>query len=246
MATTTAAPGSGGTLDFGRAFSFVTEDPDWIKKVLLGALFYFGASLLIGAPFVAGYALRVIARTARGEARPLPEWDDFGGLFVEGLKAIGLYLACALVFLLPVGVLGCAFALMAGGLSKAAPSGAGEGLAAIGILGLYGVGLVLMLALAIYLPAAFIRLALLGRFGVGFEVGENVALIRRNLGNYALAVLVYLAASIAAVFGYCLCLVGVFATSFWAICSGAWALGEVARRDAALWAPPESAPLAPY
>src|SRR5262245_34063546 len=104
MATTPPASGGGEYLDFIRAFTFVTEDPDWIKKILLGGLFtLLGGLCLIGTPFVAGYGLRVIARTARGEARPLPEWDDWGGLFMDGLKAVGLYLVCLLALLIPIG-----------------------------------------------------------------------------------------------------------------------------------------------
>ncbi len=35
----TAAPGPSGTVDFGRCFTFVTEDPEWVTKILLGGLF---------------------------------------------------------------------------------------------------------------------------------------------------------------------------------------------------------------
>jgi len=32
----TQAPARTGTVDFGRSFSFVTEDPEWVKKILIG------------------------------------------------------------------------------------------------------------------------------------------------------------------------------------------------------------------
>src|SRR5262245_65020003 len=93
MASTPATPGGGDYIDFLRAFTFVTEDPDWIKKILLGGLFtLLGGLCLIGTPFVAGYGLRVIARTARGEARTLPEWDDWGGLVMDGVRGVGVCL----------------------------------------------------------------------------------------------------------------------------------------------------------
>lgn len=237
MAMTPTAPGGGDHLDFLRAFTFVTEDPDWIKKILLGGVFTLLGIFLIPLPLVAGYGLRVIGRTARCDPRPLPEWDDWGGLFQDGLKAIGLYLACALAVLLVVGVLGCALALVAGGLSAGAREVAG-GIAAIGIVGLYGLLLLLGLILLIYLPAAFTRLAVSGRFAAGFEFGDNLDLIKRNLPNYCLAILVYIVAHFAAQFGVILCCVGILPASFWATCSFAWALGEVARRDATLgWQP---------
>jgi hypothetical protein len=86
-------------------------------------------------------------------------------------------------------------------------------------------------ALLCYLPSAFIRLALTGEFGAGFAFRENLAMIRRNLGQYLLAVVIYMAAGLAASLGYLACCVGVFATSFWALCVLAWGLGALARRD---------------
>ena len=44
----TSAPAPSGTVDFGRCFTFVTEDPEWITKILLGGLFM-NASFLFGA-----------------------------------------------------------------------------------------------------------------------------------------------------------------------------------------------------
>src|SRR5262249_30779361 len=149
------------------------------------------AVILIGGPLVAGYWLRVIARVGRGETRPLPDWDDLGGLFMDGLKAIGLYLVCLLALLLPLGGLRRAPGLVAGGLSKGS-EGAAASVAGLGVLGLYCAFFLMMLILLVYLPAVFVRLALSGRFGVGFEFGENLAFIKRNLGNYALAILVYI------------------------------------------------------
>jgi Protein of unknown function (DUF4013) len=225
-------------LDFGQAFKFVFEDPDWIVKVLLGGLFVLLSSLLIGIPFTAGYGVRVIKRTARGEARPLPAWDDLGGLFGEGLKPIGLYLLHLLAIgIVPAGI-GCVLALLGGGLSAAAHSGRAEdavgGVIALGIFLLYGVVLVLSLALAVYFPAALTRMVLLDRFGAGFEVRENLGYIRRNLGNYLIALLLYLVASFVAQFGFILLCIGVFPAAFWASLVGAWALGETARRDGTL------------
>jgi hypothetical protein len=94
--------------------------------------------------------------------------------------------------------------------------------------------MVLMLILMIYLPAAFIRFVVLDRLAAGFEVAENIAFIRRNVGRYALALVVYLLASLVAQVGFIACCVGYFPAAFWAVCVGAWALGEVARRDAVL------------
>ena len=224
-------------LDLGQAFRFFFEDPDWIKKMLIGAVFMLLSSLIIGGIFVGGYAVHIVRRVARGEPRPLPEWEDLGAFFGDGLRAFALYL----VHLVVVGIVPAAFAfllfLMGGGLaafshsSRSASDAAG---ALVGLLmaGLYAVTLVLMLLLSIYIPAAFVRFVVTDRLGAGFEIAENIAFIRRNLGRYALALVIYLLASFVAQVGFLACCVGYLATSFWAVCVGAWALGEVARRDA--------------
>jgi hypothetical protein len=226
------------TIDLARAFRFVPEDPDWIKKVLIGGAFMLLTAVLVGGVFVAGYGVRLLRRSAAGEPRPLPEWDDLGGIFGDGLRAMALYLAYALpVTIIPMGLM-VAMAVANAGLSSGAGArGASEAfaaLAAMGFMGLYALMMVVMLALSLYIPAAFARFVMLDRLGAGFEVRENVAFIRRNLGNYALTLLLYLLGSFAAQLGVLLCCVGFFPASFWAFCILCWALGKVVRRDAAL------------
>jgi hypothetical protein len=228
-------------LDLGQAFRFFFEDPDWIKKILIGGVFMLLSSVIIGGIFVGGYAMHVLRRVMRGEPRPLPEWEDLGTYFGDGLRAFGFYL----VHLAVVGIIPAAIALMAflvgGGLaafghSSRGASDAAGALVGLLIVALYGVTMVLMLLLMIYLPAAFIRFVVLDRFAAGFEVAENVAFIRRNVGRYALALVIYLLASFVAQVGFIACCVGYFPAAFWAVCVAAWALGEVARRDPVLLA----------
>ena len=233
--STAAGPGPArDNIDLARGFRFVPEDPDWIKKVLIGGVFMLLAGLLVGAVFVAGYGLRLLRRTARGEPRPLPEWDDLGGLFSDGLRPVGIYLAYAL----PVAIIPMAFMVVVGvagaGLSRAGSHDASEAfgaLMAMGFMGVYALMALVMLALGLYVPAALARFAMLERMGAAFEVGENIAFIRRNLSNYAMTLLLYLLASFAAQLGIVLCCVGFFPASFWAFCMLCWGLGEVVRRD---------------
>jgi len=82
--------------DFGRSFTFTKEDPDWVSKILLGGVAALACSLLIGIPFVAGYLGRTLVNVAKDAPRPLPEWDDLGGLWSEGLRLYGLLLVVSL------------------------------------------------------------------------------------------------------------------------------------------------------
>jgi hypothetical protein len=236
VATTSQPIGEGGTLDFGRAFQYFFEDPDWVKKLLTGSLFQLLSILLVGIPFVVGYCLRIVGRVARGEPRPLPEWDDLGALFSEGLRGFGLYLVLLVGALLIPGAMGCVLAVMGGALSSASRdgSGGGEAMIGLGIMLVYGLALVVSLVVGLYVPAAFARMVIYDRFSAGFEFGENIAFIRRNLVNYLLVIVIQLLTHFIAQFAcYLLCL-PFFPASFWATCTSAWALGETVRRDPTL------------
>lgn len=230
----TALPAPSRTIDFGRSFSFIGEDPDWIKKVLLGGLFVLLSAVLVGIPFLLGYWSRALKRAAAGEARPLPDWDDLGGLFSEGLPLLGVYLVYTLGVLAAVAALGCLILIPLGALghlgdSNGGPAAALGALGALGMLALYGFIMLVSLALAVYLPAALVRTAVSGSVAAGLAWQDNVAFIRANLGNYLLSLLIYLLASFVAQFGFLLCCVGVFPASFWAYCVLAVSLGETLR-----------------
>lgn len=226
------------SIDFGRAFTFVTEDPDWIGKLLMGGLFSFLSLLLVGIFFVAGYLVRVVRRSARGESPVLPPWDDLGGIFSDGLPAVGVHVAHgALFFLVPV-LVGCATGAMGGGFAGLLGGGRNaEDTAAVlfatGFLVFYGLAALAGLALSVYLPAAFVRFVLRERFDAAFDVRENLAFIRRNLANYALSLVLYLVANFVSQFGVIVCCVGIFPAMFWSYCLLAWALGQTARFDEA-------------
>lgn len=240
MATQGTSAG-GSTLDFAQALRFVFDDPDWIKKVLLGGLFGLLSSILIGLFFIGGYFVRLIQRTARGEARPLPDWDDLGGIFEDGLKAVALYFLYGVAAAAIPLALGCVLGLLGGGasalLTGRSDSDVAAGAMFFGIIALYAMLAVSVIIVLVFLPAAFVRMALTGRFGAGFEVREIVSFVGRNLGNYALSGLLYLVTSVVASFGWLLLCVGIFPAAFWSQCVLGWALGETARLDPAASAP---------
>jgi hypothetical protein len=217
-------------LDFGRSFTFTTEDPDWLKKVLIGGAFTLACSALVGVPFVLGYVARVLRRAAAGAPAPLPEWDDLGGIFREGLRQTAVYLVhmlgvmavgmlCFGVMLLPV--------LLSGGrrdpMDALGPAGA------LLLMALYALILIVALATAVYLPAAMVRAALADSVAAGLEWRHNLEFIRANLANYALALVSYLVAGFVAQFGVLLCCVGFFPAAFWSYLVLAVALGQTVR-----------------
>jgi hypothetical protein len=225
------------TLDFGRCFTFLTEDPDWVKKVLLGGLFTLGSFLIVGAFFVAGYLARFMKGVAAGSPRPLPEWDDLSGIFQDGLRVVGLYFLYAVGLVVAMAILACPFGLMFGGLSGfSRPGDAQEVLAAIGGLGImlaYGVMMLLGLALQLVTPAALARVVFKDDLAAGFDLKRVFGFVRQNLGNYLLSLVVFLLANFLAQFGVLLCCVGLFPAVFWAYLTLGYALGETVRLNPA-------------
>jgi len=231
---TPAVPGDSPTVNFGRCFGFVTEDPDWVKKVLIGGAFTLLSGLIVGMFFVAGYWVRFLRRVAAGDPRPLPEWDDLGGIFHDGLKVAGAYFAYVFGLVAAVVALGCVAGMVGFGIGSLfrVSDDAGSAAAALGGLGFvaaYALFALLGLALAIFLPAVFVRVALKDRFEEAFAFRESLGFIRANLGNYALSLVFYLVANFASQFGVLLCCVGVFPAIFWSYLVLGCALGDTVR-----------------
>jgi hypothetical protein len=228
MATTTPAPG--GTLDFGKAFTFVSEDPEWIKKILIGGAFTLLSALLVGIPFVLGYFARTLRNVVEGAERPLPEWDDLGGIFSEGLRLAVVYLVYAVGGAIVAALPGCllmAPAMLASGSRHG--EAAGAALAGLGMVAFYGFTMLISLVMLVYLPAALARTALRGSVTDGFDWRAVIAFIRANPANYLLSLVGFLAASVASQLGILLCCVGFFPAAFWAYLVLASALGQTVR-----------------
>ena len=87
-------------MDIGKSVSYIFEDEEWAGKVGVGALIMLVPVLnFVGI----GYEAQVIRNVSRGQARPLPAWNDFGAFFMDGL-----WLALArLVYALPIFALLC-------------------------------------------------------------------------------------------------------------------------------------------
>ena len=58
--TTAPPPATPASIDFGRSFTFTSEDPEWVSKILIGGVFVLACSLLVGVPFVLGYFSRTL------------------------------------------------------------------------------------------------------------------------------------------------------------------------------------------
>src|SRR5678815_2407429 len=136
---TTSSPAGDGTFDFAGAFKFFFEDPDWLKKALIGGALSLGGALLmplLGAGLIliamtAGYAMRVLQRSWVGDPRPLPEWGDYGTLMKEGFRLIGLNLAYMVIVMFVPGMLILVLVVAGSALSHGNNNDAAGGLIAL-------------------------------------------------------------------------------------------------------------------
>jgi len=219
-------PPSEPSLDFLRPFTFAFDDPRWLPKILMGGLFALASIFLIGIFFIYGYMARLARNVIKGVQYPLPEWDDLGEYFTEGLKLFAVALVYAIPVILIAGIAIVPMIIINAGAddNEALRSFAGMSASCV-----WCVMFPISIALAVWMPAALLMAVVTGEFSAGFDFRRIWQFIRANVGNYILAFVVWLVARFAASFGFILLCVGVFFTAFWAFCVAAYAFGEVYR-----------------
>lgn len=211
--------------DFVRPLAFVFDDPQWISKILMGALFTLASIILVGIFIVYGYLARLVRQVIAGVERPLPDWVGIGDYLVEGVKLFIISLIYGMPVMLLFG-LTIPFSV----LSDAADVNDAARLAG----SVFGAGLGCLiipvaLATAAWVPAALLRAAALGDFAAGFDFRAIWAFIRANAVNYALAYVVWIVARMVVGFGLLLCCVGIFATAFWSMLVAGYAFAQTWR-----------------
>lgn len=190
----------------------------------MGGIFMLASIFIIGAFFVYGYMAKLVRNVIAGEQYPLPEWDDLGEYFSEGLRLFGV----ALVYTLPFVVLMFVFlipSIVAQSADNETLQNIGGGMAAC----VWCIAFPLGLAMALWLPGALMFAAVERRFGAAFEFGQIAAFIKANIGNYVLAFVVWLVVRMIVPFGMILLCVGIFFTGFWSLVVAAYSFGQVWR-----------------
>lgn len=214
-------------MDIGKAITFPADDEKWFSKLIIGAV-------VTAIPIVnfawMGYMIDILRNVMAGYDKPLPEWDDFGQKFLEGLL---LWLA-SFLYGIPVFILICIPAVMFG-VGGLATEGADiqETLLGVftGVGALFACLIVLYtFLLSFYFPAVTINFARKGNFGSCFEFGTILGIVSSDLGKYVTAWLVAIVAGI--VLGIVISVVG--AALGWLPCIG-WILSWIFYAIAGVW-----------
>jgi len=216
-------------MDLGKAFSFTFEDPDWVKKVLLGGVISLVPILNFAA---SGYSLEVTKRVLNNDPRPLPEWDDIGGKLVKGL----LVAVIGFVYALPLTLMNCILQVVTQALARSNSSSSSDqmGTAVIVLTSCLGCLMFLYgIFMGFVLPAAIGNYAAKDQLGAAFRFGELLSLVQKNLGSYLLVLVIEIISGLAAVLGIIACVIGVAFTGFWALLVTGHATGQAYREASA-------------
>lgn len=169
-------------MDIFEEIKFPLTDRDWIKKVLIGGI-------LNIIPFLnlisSGYNLKVMKKAIENNSG-MPEWDDWGTLFIRGLMAFIIsliYLIIPIIVLL-VSLGGIVFALISAILSG--DKGMAIGVMGGGIGGIM-IGLVLMLVFGFLIPMALSMFVNEDNISAAFRFKEVLSRIGSVLGDYLTA-----------------------------------------------------------
>ncbi len=192
-------------MKFGDAFTFVFQDPDWFKKIIIPGL----VGLLIpviGQMVLLGWGLHVTLNVIRNNPNPLPSMD-FGGDLGRGFKAF----VVSLVYGIPMFVLYLPILILTVAMDNSNQQALGVVLAIAGtcfglLMLLYGIVMGLML------PAAYAKVAVEDTIGAGLKFGEIFKMVKDNIVTYLLVLVGNIAASFVSSLGFVACGIGIFLT----------------------------------
>lgn len=213
------------SLDIGRAFTFFNEDPNGVKKVLIGGglavATFLAIFTVVGwiplALILIGYTVQLTRNVIAGQQYPLPEWDNWGERLVDGFKAwlVGF------VYSLPAAILSGIFsvpqyvnqfrAAMGDTPSDGAVFATG-GLSSLGGCLAWIVGIIF----SMFSAAAVGRYAATNSLGEAFQFGTVIGMVRQNIGTYAIvAVFAGIVLGLLTAVGLIALCIGVFFTYFY-------------------------------
>lgn len=206
-------------MDYGKALTFITEDPRWQQKIAIGVGVLLISTLLsivligvVGFLIAMGYCVRLLQNVRDGQTYPLPEWDQWGEDLTRGFKLLVISLVWALpiiIFTVPTGI--------GSALTDARNSDAGQFAGSILVICGSCLSLLYGLFLAIVMPGYSIAFARDEQINSGLRFRDIWAWTQAHLSDVIMVAIIYLIASIAfgllgAIAGVLLCIVGLIVT----------------------------------
>ncbi|RMD76273.1 MAG: DUF4013 domain-containing protein, partial [Chloroflexi bacterium] len=158
-----------------RAFSFVFDDPDWWKLILVIGLLQFIP--IIGQIALIGCILQTARAVAQGNPQPLPRLNQLGTVLSEGIYGLLIAIVYYLPILAIVCILSCILVAIIVSSGNNDPQ-AGILFGLLLCLNLILIPLILMTQLLLIIGNS--RYVQTGSVAAALQVGEVFTLLRRN------------------------------------------------------------------
>ena len=166
-------------MDLARAFTYIFDDEQWIGKIAILAL----VSLVPILNFAAiGWLVALIRNMLEDRPYPMPAWDDFGQMFIDGL----LFILASVIYSLPLLPL-----VILGPLADAMVNTQGGEFILFTLLcfiSLFVLAYTLLISALLFVGV--IRYAQVRDFNAYLQIGQNFRTAMNNIGT--LAVLVFM------------------------------------------------------
>ncbi len=236
-----------------KAVFFPFQGPRWGLKILIGGVLVFANFIIPFIPYLPlmGYFGQIMKRIIIADEDPqLPEWNDWGVLFLDGVKILGVSLIYTLpgIILMISGYFLFLFLDFAMAFSISGPQYPSTNYSSVPgyLLGMFGgllvmmVGMFLMFPASLLLPPSLGNMIARGRFGAAFKFSEWWPIFKNNFTGYLIAILLTMGLSFTMLFIFqvlyatiVLCFLLPFLLSFIGFIVGAagFSLYAVAYRD---------------
>jgi hypothetical protein len=194
-------------MDYKSGFTFVFEDPNWFKKMLIAVVMLLLSVFVVPGLALAGYFVKSLRNAADGTEYPLPEWTGWGELISIGLKM----LLTGLIFMIPFFIV----MIFIISLAATAPIFLGDTgdiitiasifFSALAQLAIFTFGII---AYA-FTPAIFMRFAISDSISQTVNPGNILAIIKMNSTDYVVICLLGIALETMAFSGIIAFIVGI-------------------------------------
>ena len=181
-----------------KALTYPFEDKQWTGKIGIGVLI----SIVPILNFAwLGYILELMRQVIKGNPLPMPDWNNLGKKFMDGLFLFLAGFVYALPVILLIGVPLAVMivpAILAGNSNNQSIASAIATAGSMVAMCLTCVFLLYALALSVLFPAIYVEYAAKGTFASCFNFKDIFAQIGKNTGVYFTAWGVYLGVAIGA------------------------------------------------
>ncbi len=197
--------GNGQSIDWGKGFTVLFEDKEWLGKTFIGGIFILLSLLLIGIPFVLGYLLEFVRNVIERRSPLLPEWDNMGEKFTKGLVFSIILIIFSLIFGVVIMIL-----------------------LLIPCLGWIAAVIVGFLFYFVY-PFLVCEYAVTNNFSSVFNFEKMFNFIGNQVVNLIVAIILAIVIGIIGSFGIILLVIGIIFTIFWSYIGSHYFFAEVYR-----------------